>query len=98
MKIFRYCDFNELKQLVEKGNVTPYKTQTNIIPIYFNQQNKPIEICLNMLRSQLEEIDGKLFTEKGYNINQVKWVRYEGRIGCPEEILKYLRLKLNYKR
>ena len=97
MRLYRYCDFKELEQLVETGKVLPYKTQSNILPIYFNVEKGPIQVCLNIFRSQLEEDNRKLYTLKGYNLSDVKWVKYEGRIGCPQEILKYLELKLDYK-
>lgn len=98
MKLYRYCNFKELEQLVETGQVTPYKTQSNILPIYFNVEKGPIQICLNILRSQLEENNRKLYTLKGYNLSDVKWVKYEGRIGCPKEILNYLKYFQKYKR
>jgi len=98
MKLYRYCDLNELYNLVEKGKVIPYKSQSNTIPIYFNEDKGPIQICLNILRSQLEEDNGRLYTLKGYNLSDVKWVKYEGRIGCPKEILNYLRYFQKYKR
>ena len=98
MKLYRYCDFKELKQLVEKGSITPYKTQSTVIPIYFNEEKGPIQICLNILRSKLEETDGRLYTTIGYNLQDVNWVKYEGRIGCPKEILNYLGYFQKYQR
>lgn len=83
MKLTRGINKQELEELIKTGRVLPKRYSK----ICFNNPS-PIQITLNMLRSNLDW-DDYLYAPNGYTINDVRYCEYNGYKGKVKDIWEH---------